>query len=67
MTPALFYRTQAEQQQIAANAADLENVRERCQRASDAWTALARRSERNEAARSVAAAAKPMVENDEVA
>ena len=42
-------------------------MRERCQRASDAWTALARRSERNEAARSVAAAAKPMLENDEIA
>ena len=58
MNPALFYRAQAAEQQSAADAAELENVRERCQRASDAWSALARRSERNEAARETAAAAK---------
>lgn len=58
MTTTLFYRAQAEQQQQAADDAALENVRERCQRASDAWSALARRSERNDAGRSHAATAK---------
>ena len=58
MTAPLFYRAQAEQQQQAADDAALENVRERCQRASDAWSALARRSERNDVGRSYAAAGK---------
>lgn len=53
-----FYRSQADQQQRAADDAALENVRERCQRASKAWTVLADRSERNELARSQAAADK---------
>lgn len=56
MSPTLFYRDQAEQQQQAANAAALENVRDRCQRASNAWTALAARSERGDVARSESAA-----------
>lgn len=58
MTTTLFYRGQAEQQQQAADDAALENVRERCQRASNAWSALARRSERTKGARSHAAAEK---------
>jgi hypothetical protein len=56
VTTTLFYRAQAEQQQQAADDAALENVRERCQRASNAWSALARRSERTEDARTHAAA-----------
>lgn len=51
MSPLLFYREQAAQQQLAADAATLQNVRERCQRASDTWAALAERSERAEHAR----------------
>lgn len=58
MTTTLFYREQAEQQQRAADDAALENVRERCQRASNAWNALANRSERSDTARSDAAADK---------
>jgi hypothetical protein len=58
MTSTLFYRAQAEQQQQAADDATLENVRERCQRASNAWSALAGRSARTEDARSHAAAEK---------
>jgi hypothetical protein len=58
MSPLLFYRQQAAQQQAAADAATLQNVRERCQRASDAWAALALRSERADAARLQAAADK---------
>lgn len=62
MSPTLFYRTQAEQQQRAADDAALDNVRDRCQRASDAWTALANRSERGDAARHRAAADAPTVD-----
>jgi hypothetical protein len=51
MSPLLFYREQAVQQQGAADGAALDNVRDRCQRAANAWTALADRSERFEAAR----------------
>lgn len=51
MSPLLFYREQAAQQRAAADAATLQNVRERCKRASDAWTALAVRSERADYAR----------------
>ena len=50
-SPMLFYRDQAARQQGEADAATLENVRERCQRAADAWTELADRIERNDARR----------------
>lgn len=46
MTTLTFYREQAAEQQEAADSATLENVRERCQRAADAWSALATRTER---------------------
>ena len=55
MTTTVFYREQAEQQQRAADDAALANVRERCQRASNAWSALANRSERNDATRILSA------------
>ena len=45
MSSLLFYREQAAQQQAAADAATLKNVRERCQRAADAWAILAAKSE----------------------
>ena len=64
MTNTLFYRTQAEQQQRAADGAVLDNVRDRCQRASNAWTALADRSEDTDTARSKAAAEKHAIEPD---
>ena len=51
MTSSIFYRDQASEQQVAADAATLDNVRDRCRRASTAWTALAIRSERADAAR----------------
>ena len=51
MTPMLFYCYQAEQRWRAANKVALENVKERCRRASDAWAAFSKRSERNEVAR----------------
>ena len=51
MTTSIFYRQQASDQQVAADAATLDNVRDRCQSASAAWAALAVRSERADAAR----------------
>ena len=49
MSPSQFYRSQATEQQFAADAAVLQNVRQRCERASNAWAALADRSERSDA------------------
>ena len=58
MSPLHFYQEQAAQQKAAADAATLQNVRERCERAADAWSALAARTERSETARLQAASAK---------
>ena len=60
MSPAIFYREQAAHQKAQADGATLDNVRNRCQRASDAWTALAARSEAADSAR---IAAKPVVDD----
>jgi len=57
MSPSQFYRSQATEQQLAADAATLQNVRERCARASNAWAALAYRSERSDTARTRTASA----------
>lgn len=64
MSPTLFYRAQAEQQQRAADDAELDNVRERCQRTSNAWEALAQRSERGDVTRHAAAASTNLAERD---
>ncbi len=53
MSPSQFYRAQAVQQQSAADAAILLNVRDRCQRAADAWGALATRSENTDTSRAL--------------
>lgn len=58
MSTFLLYQDQAAKQQLAADAATLQNVRERCQRASDAWAMLAARSKRAEDARTRAAEEK---------
>ena len=58
MPPSLFYREQAVREQKAADAATLIAVRERCQRAADAWGVLATRSENTQAARAAIAAQK---------
>ena len=57
MKPLQFYQEQAAQQKAAADAATLQNVRERCQRAADSWAALASKSEQAELQR--AASQKP--------
>ena len=41
----VFYRDQAAREQSAADNAVLENVRDRCQRAANAWAVLAERLE----------------------
>ncbi len=46
-----LYRTRAEQCRAEADAATLENVRERCLRAEAAWVAMAERGERADAMR----------------
>jgi hypothetical protein len=53
-----LYRNEAARQRSAAEASPLQNVRERCERAAQAWDALAARSERADAARIMAAANK---------
>lgn len=65
MSPLLFYREQAEQQRLAAASATLENVRDRCQRAFEAWSALAARSERAENGRLEALSSKLLNEGSE--
>lgn len=47
------YRGHAEKAQAEADAATLTNVRERNQRAADAWKAMAERQERTDRARAV--------------
>jgi hypothetical protein len=46
-----LYRSHAAQAQADADAAVLVNVRERCERAASAWTAMADRAEKTEAMR----------------
>ena len=60
-----FYREQAATQQAAADAASLENVRDRCQRAADAWEVLAARCETAETARLEAASHKLLAGSNE--
>jgi len=50
MSTFLLCQSQAAKQQLAAGAATLQNVRERCQRASGSWTMLAAHSKRAEEA-----------------
>lgn len=46
-----FYVARAEQARADADAATLDNVRERCLRAEAAWIAMAQRADRSEEAR----------------
>jgi len=43
-----FFRRQAGLQREQAAAADLANVRERCERAAEAWEVMAERAEKSE-------------------
>ena len=51
MNESNLYRSRAEQCRAEADAATLENVRERCLRAESAWIAMAERGERTDAMR----------------
>jgi len=55
MSSLAFYREQADLQTIAADAARLPQVRDRCLRAVSAWTELADRAQKTEDARKVKA------------
>jgi hypothetical protein len=57
MSEANLYRTRADQCLAEADAATLENVRERCLRAADAWIVMAERGERADAMRAAGAKA----------
>ena len=46
-----FYRARAAEQHAAADAATLDNVRIRCERAAKAWDEMAARAERTETMR----------------
>lgn len=60
-----LYRDEAARQRSAAEASPLQNVKERCERAAQAWDALAVRSERADAARIKAASDKLLTETSE--
>jgi len=53
MSSLAFYREQADLQTIAADAASLPQVRDRCLRAVSAWNELADRAQKTEDARKV--------------
>lgn len=51
MSPLQFYEEQAAKQSAASDQANLQNVRDRCQRAAAAWSVLAAREKRTDDAR----------------
>lgn len=51
MRESIFFSEQAEACRVAADAATLSNIRDRCLRAQAAWLGMAARSLRTEAAR----------------
>jgi hypothetical protein len=53
-----FYRARALEARADAEAATLDNVKERCLRAASAWDAMAARAERSDTHRAKAEAAK---------
>ena len=53
-----FYRERAAEALAAAEAATLDNVRDRCLRSGAAWSEMAARAERTEKMRATTAAAK---------
>ena len=61
-----FYRARALEARADAEAATLDNVRERCLRAALAWDAMAARAERSDNHRAQAEAAKAAAAAQEV-
>lgn len=64
-----LYRQRADDCRNQAAATDLANVRERCLRAEAAWSVMAQRSLRTEAARDarLPTAPGPLVEHEQIA
>ena len=64
----LTYRQQAEQARADADAATLDNVRDRCLRAEAAWLAMAERQERVDTARAgrTPAASSPQQQGNDI-
>jgi hypothetical protein len=60
-TESILYRTRAAECRAEAEAATLDNVRERCLRAEAAWIAMAERGELTTALRAAREASKPEV------
>jgi hypothetical protein len=58
MSNSLFYRERAAEARRDADAATLDNVRDRCLRAEAAWNDMAARAERGDKLRAKAAAEK---------
>jgi hypothetical protein len=58
-----FYRSRAAQCRAEADAATLDNVRERCPRAEAAWVVMAERGERTDAMRAERDAAKAAIQD----
>ena len=58
MTDWETYRARADEARADADAATLDNVRDRCLRAEAAWAAMAARAERNHKLRAAQEAAK---------
>lgn len=63
MTDREIYLTRAAESRDAAEAATLDNVRERCLRSEEAWILMADRAERTEKMRATLLAAKAAAEN----
>lgn len=60
-----FYRARAADARADADAATLDNVRERCLRAAAAWEDMAARAERTDKARAKTAAEKALLRDAE--
>jgi hypothetical protein len=60
-----FYLARAAQARADAEAATLDNVRERCRRSEVAWTVLAERAERSEVLRAAEAERKAAEKSEE--
>lgn len=66
MSPTEFFTDQAAKQTLAGDQAELQNVRERCQRAAAAWSVLAARERRSDDAREKRRAEREVQQSDQM-
>lgn len=59
MSDAPLFRARAEECRAQAEESSLQNVKERCLRAAEAWMAMAERGERADAMRAASEKARP--------